>query len=111
MSPVQLPPPVSQALEDLKRTLASLYGDRLRAIYLYGSYARGTARPDSDVDVLIALRGEVSPHEELRRLSKTLSDICLQHDVLIATYPVPENWVRERQNPLFENIRREGIRI
>lgn len=111
MSLVQLPPPVSLALDDLKRTLASIYGDRLRAVYLYGSYARGTARPDSDVDVLIALRGEVSPREELRRLSKTLSDICLQHNVLIATYPVPENWLHERQSPLFENIRREGIRL
>ncbi|MGH2522101.1 MAG: nucleotidyltransferase domain-containing protein [Anaerolineales bacterium] len=111
MPPLQLPLPVSQALDELKRLLTSLYGDRLRAIYLYGSYARGTARPDSDVDVLIALRGEVRPREELRRLSKTLSDLCLQHDVLIATYPVPENWVHERQNPLFENIRREGIRL
>lgn len=55
MPPIQLPPPVSLALDDLKRTLAALYGDRLRDVYLYGSYARGMAGPDSDVDVMIAL--------------------------------------------------------
>ena len=31
-------------------------GDRVVSIVLYGSVARGTARPDSDVDLLLILR-------------------------------------------------------
>jgi len=73
------------------------------------SYARGTARPDSDVDTVIALAGSVQPYQELARLSQTLSDLCLQYDLLIVTYPIPETWLRERESPLLENIRREGV--
>lgn len=34
-------------------TCQAVYGDRLRALALYGSVARGTMRPDSDIDLLI----------------------------------------------------------
>jgi len=94
-----------------KRTLRETYGKRFRGLYLYGSYARGDARPDSDVDTVIALAGRVQPYHELARLSRTLADLCLRYDLLIATYPVPETWSRERESPLFENIRREGVRL
>ncbi len=86
-----------------------MYGARFRGLYLYGSYARGTARPDSDVDTIIALAGKVQPYRELDRLSQTLSDLCLQYDLLIATYPIPATWLRNRESPLLESIRREGV--
>jgi predicted nucleotidyltransferase len=38
--------------------LALILNNRLEAIYLYGSQARGDARPDSDIDVMIVLRGD-----------------------------------------------------
>jgi predicted nucleotidyltransferase len=37
--------------------LNELLGDRLEAIYLYGSQARGEARLDSDIDVMITNTG------------------------------------------------------
>jgi len=40
-----------------------------------------------------------------------VADICLDHNVLIATFPVPEEWLKQRKSPLFENVRREGIRL
>ena len=40
---------------ELKTELKSLYQDRLRGVYLYGSYARGEADEESDVDVLVVL--------------------------------------------------------
>jgi len=109
MSERELPVSVKSALEEFKKALAELYGDRLRGIYLYGSYARGAADEDSDVDVVLVLTGEVNPYREIDRFSEALSDICLRHDVLIAAYPIPEVWLRERKSSLFENIRREGI--
>lgn len=109
MSERKLPESVRLALEEFKKVLSDLYGDRFRGIYLYGSYARGSAEQDSDVDVVVILTGEVNPYREIDRFSEALSDICLRHDVLIAAYPVPEAWLRERKSSLFENIRREGI--
>jgi predicted nucleotidyltransferase len=106
----KLPPEVEEALHDLRRELETIYGSRLRGLVLYGSYARGRGRvADSDVDLLIALEGPVQPGEELARLSWVLSQVCLQHDLLISAYPVPETWLAERQSPLFLSVRREWI--
>ena len=106
-----LPPAVRAALRDVKKKLSDLYGDRLDSIYLYGSYARGDYGADSDLDLLVVLRGEVNPWQEVTRVSGILSEICLKHDVLISSYAVPEIWLRERQSPLLQNIRREGVPV
>jgi len=107
----QIPLPVKLALEKLQELLAEVYGERLRGVYLYGSYARGDFQPDSDVDVLIALEGEVRPGQEIDRIGDRVADIGVDHHVLIATFPVPEEWLKVRKSPLFENVRREGIRL
>jgi predicted nucleotidyltransferase len=111
MSLRQIPEAAQQALKELRDYLEKIYGERLRGIYLYGSYARGDFHQDSDVDVLIALEGEVKPGQEIDRISDGVADICLEHNVLIATFPVPEEWLRVRKSPLFENVRREGVRL
>ena len=108
----KLPPVVEEALRELRRELEAIYGSRLRGLFLYGSYARGKPRAeDSDVDLIIALEGPVRPGEELARLSWVLSQICLEHDLLISAYPVPETWLEERQSPLFLNVRKEGVKL
>jgi predicted nucleotidyltransferase len=106
-----LPPAVRQAVEELRQSLARLYGERYAGLYLYGSYARGDFREESDVDLLLLLKGAVNSMAELNRLSEMLSDLCLRHDVLIAVYPVPEEWLTVRKSPLFENVRREGVAL
>jgi hypothetical protein len=107
----QIPKAVQLALKKLQDYLAEIYGERLRGVYLYGSYARGDFHSGSDVDVLIALEGMVKPSQEIDRIGDGVADICLEHNVLIATYPVPEEWLKARKSPLFENVRREGIRL
>ena len=47
--------PITHLLKELKEALQAIYGDHLRGLYLYGSYARGEEIADSDVDVLIVL--------------------------------------------------------
>ena len=53
-----LPPSLQGQRETLARCLEAM--DRvmpLRAVYLFGSHARGEARPDSDVDLCIVADG------------------------------------------------------
>ena len=103
-----LPPTVLQAINDLKSSLQEIYGDRLQGLYLYGSYARGDFREDSDVDLLVALAGEVNSCRESDRISALVSDLCRRHEVLLAVLPAPAAWLDSRKSPLYERVRREG---
>jgi predicted nucleotidyltransferase len=103
-----LPPAVLRAVTELKQALQDFYGERLAGLYLYGSYARGDFRPDSDVDLLLLLHGEVNPCEEIDRLSPLVSEICLRHEVLLSVLPVPAAWLARRQSPLYVRVRQEG---
>lgn len=40
----------------VRRAALDVYGDRLVSLAVYGSYARGTQRPDSDLDLLVVVR-------------------------------------------------------
>ena len=70
---------ITPLLRALRMALQDLYGDRLHSVVLYGSYARGEAAEgaDSDVDILVVLKGDVNPWKESERMSKRGYDIQL----------------------------------
>ena len=45
----------SSLLYRMRSALEATYGRRLQLVVLYGSEARGDARPDSDIDLLVLL--------------------------------------------------------
>jgi predicted nucleotidyltransferase len=45
---------------------------------LFGPQARGDAEPGSDIDVLVVLRGKVSPCEEIARTTEDVAAISLR---------------------------------
>ena len=85
--PAHLPPSVHAAITEAKTRLEALYGERLDRVILYGSHARGDARPDSDVDLLLVLHGEVDALAELRRLGPLILDLALRHGELVSFSP------------------------
>ena len=100
---------LDEVLGDLKRERESLYGERLKGLYLFGSYARGDAEPDSDVDVAVVLDDYEYASRELRMMSQVLNRLSLQHDILLAAIPLRVTEWRSRRTPLLENVRREGV--
>lgn len=104
-------PPVSTLLRDLKAALADLYGDRLHAVVLYGSHARGEATADSDIDVLVVLKDDVDLREELSRMADVALQQELAHDVWITLFPVSNIRFRSSSTPFLNTVRREGQRL
>ena len=98
-------------LREFRNGLERIYGARLIQLVLFGSQARNEANPDSDIDVMVVMRGPVNPHEEIRRISSFKSELCLKYDVTLSCVYVSEDGFRQDETPLLLNVRREGIPV
>ncbi len=58
---VKLPRLVKSSLENFQNLALTMFPDAISQIILYGSYARGNANSESDVDVLVVVRKEKQP--------------------------------------------------
>jgi predicted nucleotidyltransferase len=80
---------------------------------LYGSEARGDARSDSDIDVLILLDGDRRDLKREDRLSGKLYEIELESGVVISPLIMLRKQWEERpfKTPFYVNVVNEGVRI
>jgi predicted nucleotidyltransferase len=101
-------PEVCCVLDELREGLTTLYGDRLVKVVLYGSQARGDATDDSDIDVLLVLRGPFHRAEEMKRTSRLVGDLSLKYDTLVSRQFMSDEDYRCSHTPLLLNVRREG---
>lgn len=107
-----MPANIKKILRELKKGLVRIYGDRLKAVYLFGSFARGEGRlPDSDIDVMIILRGEFDYWEMDKLSSELVANLSLENDVVISTRLTSETKYEESKMPLYINVRKEGVLV
>ena len=95
-------------LPALRRRLDALYGDRLVRAVLFGSYARGEATEESDVDVLVVLRGEVDSWEEGKPLSEIEVDLMFEYGRVLSVVVVDE-FIWDRQWAFIQNVQEDGV--
>lgn len=105
----KVPARIRKLMKELKEGLATIYGDRLKAVYLYGSYARGDYRQGSDVDVMILLKDYKDYWKEYYRSSDYVSDISLKYDITVSCILIKEIQWKEADKPVLHNIRKEGL--
>ena len=105
----KIPVKINPIMEEVKNKLREIYGNRLKSIILYGSYARGNADEGSDIDLIILLENMDKPVTEMEKYSREIHSIDLEYDTLISAIPIDASQYRTRKLPLILNAKREGI--
>jgi predicted nucleotidyltransferase len=96
----------------VKHELVTLYGNQLAKLILYGSYARGDFRDDSDIDFLVVLHNDaIQTGAEIRRMSKPLSQLDLLFGTYISAHPTTLKKLEQSDYIFYQNVRREGIEV
>ncbi len=100
-----------QLLKEIKARLSKAHGNRLFGVVLYGSEARGTAGPDSDIDVLVLLEGPVNYGRDLETNLEVLYPLSFQIERRISAKPIDASEYERIECPLYQRAHREGIAI
>ena len=98
-------------LQELRSQLFVTLGEKIDTLILYGSQARGDARDDSDIDVLIVLKDEFSYSDMLNRTIAISAGLSLENDVVISRAFVSRKDFENKQIPFLINVRREGVSL
>ena len=100
----------AQMYDELVQGLLSLLPGQMTQIVLYGSTARGTAQPESDVDIAVFVTIPITM-EQSDRLSALIADLNLKYnkvfsviDIELATY---RKW--RAVTPFYQHVENEGI--
>ena len=88
--------------------LGRLYGDRLRRVLLFGSWARGDAHAESDIDLLVVLDRIDSPWDELERMDEILDRHSVENETVVSAMPVAEADLAEPMRPALIRAIAEG---
>ena len=107
-----MPQIMQNLMERYISEIKKIYGLHLREIILYGSYARGDFKKDSDVDIMILLNiSELELKAYSRQLSYMTYDFNLDNEVDIKPIAKSEAHFRKwsENYPFYANIQREGV--
>ena len=103
---------IENILNVFAKKMSELYGDDLVKVVLYGSYARGDNRENSDIDIMVLVRASDDViKEKMNEIYDFAFDI--EMDTGIDISPVVKN--EEQYNywmdtlPYYKNIQNEGV--
>lgn len=103
---------MGKILSELAELLYQVYKDKLKAVILYGSVARGTQTKESDIDIMVLVDGNT---KELRNYDEQLSDVSTDmalkylevFSIIDVSYQEYEDW--KQVSPFYKNVSEEGV--
>jgi predicted nucleotidyltransferase len=102
---------LDQLLSEVKAGLQTLYGPRLQGVYLFGSYARGEQRSDSDVDILVVLDRVENSFAEIDRTGELVAGLSLDYSTLVSCVFVSlDRWCTE-DAPFLDTVREDALAV
>ena len=98
--------PILQLIKSSVRTT-----DPDAILILYGSYARGNNRDNSDMDILVLIDKDKVTFDDRKRIGYPLYDISMDNNILISPKIFSKKaWeTKYRITPFYKNVIREGI--
>ncbi len=99
---------IREITSELRRRLN---GDRLMHVILFGFHARGDALPDSDIDIIVVLKGDVNPGKEINGTIYIVSELSLRYNTVISYVFISHDRYLSKRSPLLINVRNEGVTI
>lgn len=100
---------IGRVLAELKSRLSALYGERLKGVCPFGSYARNEADEESDPDLLVVLDEVENYSREITRTSELVSELSLKYGISISRFFSSKEQWREDTTLFFVNLREEAI--
>ncbi len=109
-----VPKKVESIIQEFINKVNEILGTRVKKIILYGSYARGDYRENSDVDIMILTDLSDSEIIEYRdKVSDIAFDIEFDHNFDVMLSPLVKNidkfnyWLEAL--PFYINVEKEGV--
>ena len=102
-------PHLTEILDRLREYFQTFYGDRLERLMLFGSQARKDAAIDSDIDVMVVLKGDVDAWTEIERTGDFVADLCLDYSIVICNVFMSADRYKAQDCALIRNVIQEGI--
>ena len=101
-------------LKNFVDKMEKLFGKSLKKLILYGSYARGDYKENSDIDIMILVK---MSDEEIRLVKNDIYDLAFEFEIntgiefspIIKNEAQYEYWVDTL--PFYRNVRDEGVVI
>jgi predicted nucleotidyltransferase len=99
---------IDPIMRRFREALDRAYGPRLERVVLFGSRARGDARPDADYDVAVFLEDPESFEREADRIAEIETEILYDTGAVINALPFKAGAYLEPTG-LMGELRREGV--
>lgn len=108
----KIPTKINRAIEELVQNINIIFGNRAKKIILYGSYARGDFKKNSDIDIMILTdlkNEEMAEYQD--KIWDCAYDIESENNIIISVLVKNIDrynyWLEAL--PFYMNVQKEGV--
>ena len=101
-----------EAVKEFVRRAIGKYRDKIDSIILFGSVARGEAREDSDIDILVVIKERNI--EDMKEIHGIAFEVSMEHSQSISPKIYAVNEILNRMEigaPFIKEVLKEGVSL